>query len=424
MIGRSPSDVTCRVLEHHCVLYNTCPKIWPNGLTDCGGLGFSEAEGAVIAVQGPGAPIAEDVLVIARAEAVVAAAAEHLGVPGSELTPAALGHQLAWLREGLERRMALPSDPADGRVATAEILIAILRLQCELLDLDLARRAKSGSEIGSALSYLGDLSPYQMIHAAPEVLSRELAFARTMISAVRGSLWLPRHVHIQDAAADPHSQSLIDYVNGRRIQLADAPLETDLVRKRRGVFAPAPRGDKRVFKEIMEASGCFGYLGAPITCQDRVIGILHADRPEPHGIVTMDHLEQLEAFAECFSVAFESAALGEKVVRQRVEVDNMCGSVDEFIHDSGRTGVRSLTDTSVGSRYGAYDHDKTEASVLTSREREIMSHVATGATNSQIARCLVISEGTVKSHLKHIAKKLNTSNRAAAVAAYAGLVSA
>ena len=61
---------------------------------------------------------------------------------------------------------------------------------------------------------------------------------------------------------------------------------------------------------------------------------------------------------------------------------------------------------------------------LTSREREIMSHVATGATNGQIARCLVISEGTVKSHLKHIAKKLNTSSRAAAVATYAGIASA
>jgi DNA-binding CsgD family transcriptional regulator len=53
-----------------------------------------------------------------------------------------------------------------------------------------------------------------------------------------------------------------------------------------------------------------------------------------------------------------------------------------------------------------------------------MSHVATGATNGQIARCLVISEGTVKSHLKHIAKKLNTSSRAAAVAVYVGIATA
>jgi DNA-binding NarL/FixJ family response regulator len=181
--------------------------------------------------------------------------------------------------------------------------------------------------------------------------------------------------------------------------------------------------DKRVFKEIMEASGCFGYIGAPITVQGRAIGILHADRPEPHGIVTMDHLEQLEAFAECLSVAFESAALEEKAAQQRVEVDNLCANVDELLGRSAPPELWSLPGAVL--RHDAFSHRyQPSVAELTSREREIMSHVATGATNGQIARCLVISEGTVKSHLKHIAKKLNTSSRAAAVATYAGIASA
>jgi DNA-binding CsgD family transcriptional regulator len=368
------------------------------------------------------ASIAEDPLVIGRAETALAAAADHLKVPPPELTPAALGHQLASLRQRLEQRIALPSDPADDWATTAEVLISILTLQCELLDHDLARRVKSMSEIRHALGYLRGLPPHQMIHAAPEVLSRELAFARTMISTVRGSLWLPQHVHIEDEGADPHSRSLVEYIDGRQIQLAEAPLETELVRKRCGVFAPSPRDDKRVFKGIMDASGCFGYIGAPITVQGRAIGILHADRPEPHGIVTMDHLEQLEAFAECLSVAFESAALEEKAAQQRVEVDSLCGNVDELLNWSGRSVLWSLPAAAPGSRHGAYyDRDRPSVAALTSREREIMSHVATGATNGQIARYLVISEGTVKSHLKHIAKKLNTSSRAAAVATYASL---
>jgi DNA-binding CsgD family transcriptional regulator len=371
------------------------------------------------------ASIAEDPMVIARAEAAVAAAADHLKVPPPELTPAALGHQLANLRHRLEQRIALPSDPTDDWATTAEILISILRLQCELLDHDLARRVKSMSEIRNALGYLRGLTPRQMIHAAPEVLSRELAFARTMISSVRGSLWLPQHAHIEDEGADPHSRSLLEYIDGRHIPLADAPLETELVRKRCGVFAPSPADDKRVFKEIMEASGCFGYIGAPITVQGRAIGILHADRPEPHGIVTMDHLEQLEAFAECLSVAFETAALEEKAAQQRVEVDNLCDNVDEMLSRSARSVLWSLPAAAHGARHGAYYHrDQPTAPALTFREQEIMSHVATGATNGQIARCLVISEGTVKSHLKHIAKKLNTSSRAAAVATYAGVATA
>jgi len=368
------------------------------------------------------AAIADDPLVIARAEAAVAAAADHLNVQPPDLTPTALGHQLASLRQRLEQRIALPSDPTDDWAITADILISILTLQCELLDQDLARRVKSMSEIRSALGYLRGLPPHKMIYAAAQVLSREFAFARTMISAVRGSLWLPQYAHIEDQGADPHSQSLLDYISDRQIQLAEAPLETELVRKRCGVFAPSPNDDKRVFKAIMEASGCFGYIGAPITVQGRAIGIIHADRPEPHGIVTMDHLEQLEAFAECLSVAFESAALEEKATQQRLEVENLCGNVDDMLGRSARSSLWSVPVQAPGPRHNVYClRDQRPVSELTSREHEIMSHVATGATNSQIARCLVISEGTVKSHLKHIAKKLNTSSRAAAVATYAGI---
>ena len=361
-------------------------------------------------------------MVIARAEEIVAAAADHLKVPLPDLTPTALGHRLAGLRQRLEQRISLQSDPRDDWPTTAEILISLMRLQCELLDLDLSRRVKSMSEIRNALGYLRGLSPRKMIDAAPIVLSRELAFARTMISTVRGSLWLPLHLHIEAEECDPDSRSFLDYVAGRHIQLANAPLETELVRKRCGAFAPSPMDDKRTFKEIVEAAGCFGYIAAPITIQGRAIGILHADRPEPHGIVTMDHLEQLEAFAECLSVAFESAALEEKAAQQRVEVDNLCGNVNELLGESARSAMWPLPGAASGARNNPYhQHEQLSGPTLTSREREIMSHVATGATNGQIARCLVISEGTVKSHLKHIAKKLNTSSRAAAVATYAGV---
>jgi DNA-binding CsgD family transcriptional regulator/GAF domain-containing protein len=371
------------------------------------------------------ASIAQDPLVIARAEAAVAAAADHLKVPPPELTPAALAHQLDSLRQRLEQRIALPSDPTDDAATTAEILISILRLQCELLDHDLARRVKSMAEIRQALGYLRGLPPCKMIHAAPEILSRELDFARTMISTVRGSLWLPQHLHIEEEKADPHGRQFLEYVIGRHIQLADAPLETELVRKRCGAFAPSPMDDKRTFKELVEVSGSFGYIAAPITVQGRAIGILHVDRPEPHGIVTMDHLEQLEAFAECLSVAFESAALEEKAAEQRVKVDSLCGNIDELLSRSARSVLWLLPGATSGPRHDAYyKGDQPSVPALTSREREIMSHVATGATNGQIARCLVISEGTVKSHLKHIAKKLNTSSRAAAVATYAGLATA
>jgi DNA-binding CsgD family transcriptional regulator/GAF domain-containing protein len=357
-----------------------------------------------------------------RVAAVVSAATDVLELRPTDLAPADAESQLVDLARRLGERIAL-AEPSDESVATGEVLISILRLRCEQLDRDLSRKVRSLSEIRNALSSLRGLRPGDMITAAPVVLSRELAFARTMISTVRGSLWLPQYLHIAEREeVDPQTQPFRSYVNGAHIQLADAPLETDLVRKRCGALVPKPQDDKRTFKQIVEVSGCFGYIAAPITVQGRAIGMLHADRPEPTGVVTTEHLEQLEAFAECLAVAFESAVLEEKAAQQRVEVDSLCGNVDELLSRSGRSSLWSMAGAMTAQRHDPYLRSDQPASIsLTAREREIMAHVATGATNGQIARCLVISEGTVKSHLKHIAKKLNTSSRAAAVAVYGGI---
>jgi DNA-binding NarL/FixJ family response regulator len=44
--------------------------------------------------------------------------------------------------------------------------------------------------------------------------------------------------------------------------------------------------------------------------------------------------------------------------------------------------------------------------------------MALGETNAQIAHRLFVSEGTVKSHVKHILRKLDAANRAEAVSRY------
>lgn len=53
---------------------------------------------------------------------------------------------------------------------------------------------------------------------------------------------------------------------------------------------------------------------------------------------------------------------------------------------------------------------------LSQRETEILTLLATGATNREMAQRLFISESTVKTHLVHIYSKLGVDNRTAAVA--------
>lgn len=54
--------------------------------------------------------------------------------------------------------------------------------------------------------------------------------------------------------------------------------------------------------------------------------------------------------------------------------------------------------------------------ILTNRERQILTLIARGFTNREIANLLAISESTAENHIHHIYTKLQVSNRAQAVA--------
>ena len=56
-----------------------------------------------------------------------------------------------------------------------------------------------------------------------------------------------------------------------------------------------------------------------------------------------------------------------------------------------------------------------ESDVLSDREVEILTQLAEGKRNREIGACLGISEGTVKSHVRHILEKLGAKDRTEAL---------
>jgi two-component system nitrate/nitrite response regulator NarL len=49
--------------------------------------------------------------------------------------------------------------------------------------------------------------------------------------------------------------------------------------------------------------------------------------------------------------------------------------------------------------------------MLSPREQEILTHIASGASNKEIARSLAIAETTVKIHVQHVLRKLEVTTR-------------
>jgi DNA-binding NarL/FixJ family response regulator len=113
-----------------------------------------------------------------------------------------------------------------------------------------------------------------------------------------------------------------------------------------------------------------------------------------------------DALAPELVAAVRVVASGEAVVAPTVTRR----LIERFIGDEPATGRPSLT---------AFD-------VLTGREREVLTLIARGLANAEIAQRLFLSEGTVKTHVSRVLAKLGLRDRLQAVilAYEAGLVRA
>jgi DNA-binding CsgD family transcriptional regulator len=88
----------------------------------------------------------------------------------------------------------------------------------------------------------------------------------------------------------------------------------------------------------------------------------------------------------------------------------------------------SMVDTkaaaSLSSVSGEATQDRVQIAALTPRETEVLSWLAKGKTNRDIADILGMSHRTVNKHLEHIFEKLGVETRAAAAALASRSISA
>lgn len=85
--------------------------------------------------------------------------------------------------------------------------------------------------------------------------------------------------------------------------------------------------------------------------------------------------------------------------------------------------TRHLIDRYVGPDDSRGDAARQRVGALTERERDVLVQISAGSSNAEIAKRLLISEGTAKAHVSRILTKLDCANRvqAAILAHDAGL---
>ena len=311
---------------------------------------------------------------------------------------------------------------ARGSAETVDLLLELKDTQGRLREARLAHRIAAFASVQDALGRLhGITSVSQLIDRIPEEACR-LGFDRAMISRVHGSMWVPEAVYVEGDAG--WAQEILRAGRDEPQLLNHLILETEMVRRRGPLLVPDAQTDPRVHPTLAAATLSRSYVTAPIMPEGRVIGFLHADCYMRRRHVDEFCRDVLWMFAQGVGYAFQHSVLSERLHALRATVGRMTFDItkvtDELVDaevEVARTDRENVAVARSGAAMFAADYSAAN-SELTRREIDVLRLMATGETNAGIAARLIISEGTVKSHVKHLLRKLGAANRAEAVCRY------
>lgn len=300
-----------------------------------------------------------------------------------------------------EEKSAVFIDGADAEQA-ADLLIGVRRAVTELQSIPVVRA---------------------LLERAPAVLCANTLFERVIVTLVEDSALALQSLHFD--GVDPEEQEMV-----RQLWRAAPPalthllVESEVIRRKRAILVVNARRSERTIGGVLGRNvdaDC--YVAAPVTDGDTVIGMVHADRKSSGCAVGQAEVEALWLFCQALSMSLQRAELTARVAFQRDEVRRHMSALDAALDSHGTRGARGaalapMSEMELAAAGVVLAPENRIASLLTARELDVLRLMAEGNTNAQIASRLVITEGTVKSHVKHVLRKLRAGNRVEAVSRY------
>jgi LuxR family transcriptional regulator, regulator of acetate metabolism len=331
----------------------------------------------------------------------------------------AVDSKVTVVRDALERI-------GDEDAANAlDAVLDLVSLERELIEDGARRRTFALLQVQEGLSklrFVDDVAT--IVDRAPRELVESCGFDRAVLFRVHeGRMVMESAFFGEDREG---AEKMVAFAQSVAPPLDHMLLETQMIRRRAPAIVRDARNDPRVNRPIIDFSLTHSYVAAPVMPTGKVIGFLHADRLYSGRTVDEIDRDTVWAFAEGFGYAFERTVLLERMRRQHAEVRQALNSADEAVRalQDADLDLRKIEPVERSPAAQSLAEVQTRVlTILTRREVEVLRLMAAGRTNQQIADELVISAGTVKSHVKRVLRKLHATNRAEAASAYVRLAS-
>lgn len=245
----------------------------------------------------------------------------------------------------------------------------------------------------------------RLVAAAPREACRGIGFERAMLSHIRGDRVVFASVSFE---ADPiMAADFARLARAVRPRLDRCAPEHEAVVRQMPVLVRDAQTATGLFRPLTHVARTSAYVVAPIGRDGHTVGLLHADHFGTGRELDELDRELLWTFATGIGWAMDD--ISGRGLRRAVHGDEGGGMTDDLPLEA-RIGGAELD----GELSGAPGRLAT----LTSRELEVLKLMSDGASNAAIGEALVISQATVKSHVRHILRKLGAANRTEAVSLF------
>jgi DNA-binding CsgD family transcriptional regulator/GAF domain-containing protein len=370
--------------------------------------------------------------VLSAAEGVLGAHAILRGFGDDDLDSAAAA--LSAVRRTLSECLAAEADEKDPARAgqIAALLMRSEHAQAMVLDAVLARRAAKVLTVRDALGRLRQAGSTADLVERAAAEAHYMGFDRILFSRIDHGLWLASSAYA--GADEGFAHTLVEAGLAHPRKLTGALLEGEMVRRGAPIVVRNPQSNPRVYTELVALTETKAYVAAPVLAWGQPIGLLHADRQPQSVLVDESDRDVLGVFAEGLGIAFERNLLLDRLRAVQQACNDYARGVNAVADDFTGAVAQSaalgeglepaLPALPAGAQQpvAARDREGGVCEPLTRREWDVLRGLAAGKTNAQIAVSLFVAEGTVKTHVKHVLRKLGAANRTDAVAKYHRMV--